>query len=331
MYNECSKFTIKEVHRSMLYPLLFNPIYKEMIWGGSRMAEYFSRDLPSDHTGESWDISCRPNEMSIIENSPLAGMAFDKAIAQNPVAFLGNRVYNTYPERGFPLLVKIIDANDDLSVQVHPDDAYALARGPESGKSEMWYIMEAPPGQSLIIGLTDDATPERLRKDPMCCLQRLPIKKGDIINIPAGLVHAITKGVMVAEIQQNSDITYRLYDYNRIQPDGNPRALHLEDGLAVADFDSRYSKKAVTGITTTRGDARITPTVTNPYFSVIKYEIDGTFSETSDPETFAIFTCVEGSCVISGVKLTCSRSVFIPAGLGSYDIKGKAILLKSFV
>ena len=315
----------------MLYPLLFYPIYKEMIWGGRRMAERFSRSLPSDHTGESWDISCRPNEMSIIENGSLKGMAFDKAIALNPAAFLGSRVYNTYKKRGFPLLVKIIDANDDLSVQVHPDDAYAMAHGLESGKSEIWYVMEAPPDQSLVIGLTDDATPERLRKDPMSCLQWLPVKKGDIIDIPAGLVHAITKGVMVAEIQQNSDITYRLYDYNRTQLNGNPRELHLEEGLAVADFDNRYSKKTVTGAAVIHGDALITHVVVNPYFAVVKYEIDGEFSEASDPETFAIFTCVEGSCTISGVELTCSRSVFIPAGLGICDIKGKAVLLKSFV
>jgi mannose-6-phosphate isomerase len=219
------------------------------------------------------------------------------------------------------LLVKIIDANDDLSVQVHPNDEYAAARGLESGKSEMWYVMEAPPGQSLIIGLADGAGPEKLRKDPMSCLHRLPIKKGDIINIPAGLVHAITKGVMVAEIQQNSDITYRLYDYGRVGLDGKPRELHFENGVAAADFNNLYPKEAVTG-------AR---TVVNAHFTVDEYVIDGSFSEKSDPETFTVFTCVEGSCSISGVELPCSRSAFIPAGLGLYDIKGKAVLLKSFV
>ena len=315
----------------MLYPLLFYPIYKEMIWGGNRMAERFGRILPSDHTGESWDISCRPNEMGVVENGPLAGLAFDKVISQNPNAFLGNRVYSSYKKKGFPLLVKIIDANDDLSVQVHPDDVYAIHHGFENGKSEMWYVMEAPPGQSLIIGLTDDATPKRLREDPMSCLYKLPVKKGDIINIPAGLVHAITKGVMIAEIQQNSDITYRLYDYNRIDLNGKPRELHLKDGLTVADFDNRYPQDTITGVTLVQENTRITRAVVNPYFAVIKYEIDGEFSETSDPETFATFTCVEGSCTISGVELNCSRSAFIPAGLGTYDIKGKAVLLKSFV
>ena len=309
----------------MLYPLLFVPIYKEMVWGGKRMSR-FGRKLPFDNTGESWDISCRPNEMGIIENGPLAGMAFDAAMAQDPEAFLGSRVYRSYAKEGFPLLVKIIDANDDLSIQVHPDDDYASAHGLERGKSEMWYVMEAPAGQSLIIGLTDDATPDKLRKDPMSCLQKLPIKKGDMIDIPAGLVHAITEGVMVAEIQQNSDITFRLYDYGRTGLDGKPRQLHIEDGIAVSDFDNRHSKAVVTS-----------NTVSNRYFTVTKCEIDGEISEVSDPETFAIFTCVEGSCVLTcaqyerALTIPCSRSVFIPAALGSYTIKGKAVLLKSSV
>jgi len=273
----------------MLYPLLFKSIYKKMVWGS-----------------ESWDISCRPNEMGVIENGSLAGIPFNEAIAKDPAAFLGSRVSKTYKEEGFPLLVKIIDAKDDLSVQVHPDDAYAKANNFEKGKSEMWYVMDAPPGQSLIIGIKGDK--EMLKKDPMSCLNRLPIKKGDIINIPAGLVHALTKDVIVAEIQQNSDVTFRLYDYNRLGLDGKPRELHIEHGLAAIDI----------------------PESPLP-FTVIKCEIDGELTEKTDPETFTIFTCVDGSCEISGVALGYGRSVFIPAGLGEYTIKGKAILLKSFV
>ena len=293
----------------MLYPMLFKPIYKEMLWGGKRMTAY-GRDLPFERTGESWDISCRPNEMSLIENGPLAGMPFDKAIAKDPAAFLGTAVHSSYERNGFPLLIKIIDANEDLSVQVHPDDAYAAAHKLESGKSEMWYIMEAAPGQSLIMGLSEGATAEKLRLDPMSCLKRLPVKKGDIINIPAGLVHAITKGLIVAEIQQNSDITFRLYDYERMGLDGKGRELHLDEGIAAVNF---------------KGGHRRLP------FTVQQYEVDGEIIESSNPEAFTIFTCVDGSCEISGVSLSCSRSAFIPAGLGSYNITGKAILLKSFV
>jgi len=272
---------------------------------------------------ESWDISCRPDEMGIIANGPLAGMPFDEAIAIDPSAFLGTRVCK---KDVFPLLVKIITANDDLSIQVHPDDAYAAAHGLESGKSEMWYILEAEPGQSLIIGLTDDAAPEKLLSDPMSCLKRLPIKPGDMINIPPGTVHAITAGVKLAEIQQNSDVTFRLYDYGRAGLDGRPRELHLEHGIAVSDFGSYKHEAGAEAIV-------------NSYFSVCKYKIDGEITESSDPGTFTVFTCVEGACTISspdsfrgpGVPLSCERSVFIPAGLGVYTISGKAVLLKSRV
>ena len=292
----------------MLYPLLFTPIYKKMIWGS-----------------ESWDISCRPDEMSIIENGPLANTAFNDAIAHNPAAFLGTRVCRLYEKKGFPLLVKIIEANDDLSVQVHPGDEYAAARGfKDSGKSEMWYIINAPEGANLIVGLTKNATPEKLLKDPMPYLKKLPVKKGDMIDIPAGLVHAITKGITLAEVQQNSDITFRLYDYGRKSPDGSMRRLHLKDGIAVTDFNGIHSTETV------KSD-----TVSNPNFTVVKQKIDGKFSEKSDTETFTIFTCVEGFCEILTdsplpcVKLSYGRSVFIPAALGPYTVAGGAILLKS--
>ena len=286
----------------MLYPILFIPIIKKMVWGS-----------------ESWDISCRfnDNEMGVVENGFLAGTPFNELIAKNPEAFLGSRAYNIYKKRGFPLLIKIIDANDDLSVQVHPDDAYAAARGLESGKSEMWYVMKAPEGGSLIAGTTDDATPEKLRANPMACLKKLPVKQGDIIDIPAGLVHAITKGIMVAEVQQNSDITFRLYDYNRLGLDGSPRELHIDDGIAVTNFELKWQS----------GQS----SVKNDHFTVLKYEVKGELKEKSDPEAFAVFTCVEGSCTINDVEVICGRSVFVPAALGQYAIIGKAVLLKSTV
>ena len=315
----------------MLYPLLFEPIYKEMVWGGSRLNKQFNRKSPYERTGESWDISCRPKEMGVIENGEFSGMAFDEFISQNPIEALGSRIYKDYEKKGFPLLVKIIDANDDLSVQVHPDDDYALAKGFECGKNEMWYVMDAPEGQSLIIGLKEGTTAEMLRHDPMSRLNYLPVKKGDIINIPAGLVHAITNGVMVAEIQQNSDVTFRIYDYKRKGLDGRERALHLEDGAAVSDFNNLHSKKTVSLHTYTEGDVKISPALKTPYFEVIKYEIDGRYKGRSNPEAFEIFTCTEGSCDICGFELMTSRSVFIPAGLGEYIISGKATLLKSFV
>jgi len=278
-----------------LYPLLFKPIIKKMVWGS-----------------ESWDITCRPfskeAEISVIENGSLAGTAFDKAIELDRIAFLGSRV--AVEATDFPLLIKIIDAKDDLSVQVHPDDAFAATktRGLESGKSELWYVLE---GESLIAGLNKDTTAEKLRTQAMDCLNRIPVKRGDIVNIPAGLVHAITAGVKVAEIQQNSDITFRLYDYERLGLDGKPRELHLDDGIAAVDFSN--------------------PSYAPPQFDVKKLCVDGELFEESDPETFFIYVCVEGSCTVNGVELATERSIFIPAALGQYTIKGKATLLKVLI
>lgn len=305
----------------MLYPLLFKEVYKKMIWGS-----------------ESWGITCRPNEMGVIENGPLAGESFAEAIRRDRTGMLGTRLAE---EDRFPLLVKIIDAQDNLSVQVHPDDAYAFgtARG-DSGKNEMWYIIKTPEDGCLIIGLKDGVTREALQAAHKAgatesCLNRLPVKQGDIVDIPSGLIHALTRGVMVAEVQQNSDITYRLYDYNRKGPDGLPRELHPKESFDVIDFDNRIPVRAVPGLPVKKGENRLTYTIANRYFAVIKYEITTPLAETSDPAAFSVFTCVEGEgCIIASgqsVPLPAGRSVFIPAGLGSYEIQGDCVLLKSFV
>ena len=275
----------------MLYPLLFVPIRKDMVWGY-----------------ESWDISCRPREMSVIENGPLAGKTFLEVIRQDPTAILGSGT------REFPLLIKIIVANDDLSIQVHPDDGYAAAHGFESGKSEMWYVLETT--GMLIIGIKDGISPEELRNDPMQSLNELAVKPGDMIDILPGLVHAMVGGTAVAEIQQNSDVTFRLYDYGRIGLDGKPRQLHVEHALAVTDFVGRIPK-------------RVCESVTTPFFSVTKLKVDGEITQSTKPESFTVYTCVEGSCAVDTVPLECRRSVFLPSGLGRHSLKGSAMLLKT--
>ena len=275
----------------MLYPLLFEPIHKKMVWGY-----------------ESWDISCRPFEMSIVENGPLAGSAFGDLIKKSPNEYLGTKTSK------FPLLVKIIVAYDDLSVQVHPDDEYAAAHGFESGKNEMWYVLETP--GKLIIGLKDGATPKKLIDNTMSCLNELHVKPGDFIDIKAGLVHAIIGGTVVAEIQQNSDVTFRLYDYERFGIDGKPRELHVEHGLAVADFAGRIPKSVCESVET-------------EFFNVTKLVVQGDVFGSTNSETFTIYTCVEGSCFVDNVELTFRRSIFLPSGLGDYCIKGNAVLLKT--
>ena len=326
---------------NMLYPLIFNPIYKEMIWGGTRLATMFGRELPSGKVGESWDISCRPQEMGVIENGPHAGLSFDAYVDMDRRGVLGTRLENC--DR-FPLLIKIIDANDVLSIQVHPDDAYATQKGgADCGKNEMWYVLAPPHDGYLLIGLRPDITREKLQKayengTVENCMARLPVKVGDIIDIPAGLVHALTPGVMVAEVQQNSDITYRLFDFNRLDAHGNPRPLHIEDAFAVTDFDNKLAKSVVTGESIKKGENELIYAINNPYFAIVKYVLAEPVAEESDERGFCIFTCVEGGAVITAGEITVevpvSRSVFVPAAMGAYSVApvgGRAVLLKSYV
>ena len=330
------------------YPLKLTPIYKEMPWGSNRLNTMFNRNLPYEKTGESWDISCRPHDMGIIENGPAAGQTFDDYIAKDKTGVLGTRLAN---HKQFPLLVKLIDANDTLSVQVHPDDNYAKKASKlpggnsqeSTGKTEMWYILTPPTSGNLIIGLKPGITAAALRAaydngTVEACLNLLPVTAGDIVNIPAGLVHALTTGAMVAEVQQNSDITYRIYDHNRVGLDGKPRDLHIEHALAVTDFEGKIPKTTVPGLTIKKGDCTLTYAIANQYFAIIKYDLPGPLTEISDPAAFSIFTCVEGEVEIvtptATVHLATGSSVFIPAGVGKYTlcpIDGYSALLKSFV
>ena len=286
-----------------LYPVLFAPIIKTMIWGQ-----------------ESWDISCRPLEMGLVENGAYAGMRFDDYLALDRVQTLGTRLADV---KRFPLLVKIIEARDVLSVQVHPDDSYAkLKQSTYSGKSEMWYILQPPTDGRLVIGLRDGVTREDLRRAYETgtvedCLHYLTVHAGDMVNIPAGLVHALTPGAVIAEVQQNSDLTYRLYDYGRVGADGNPRELHVEDALAVTDFEGRIPREAASAVHC-------------PFFSVERIvlgdapnfpPIDGA----TNAGAFSILTCVDGAVNIiytgGRVRLNTLQSVFLPAGLGAYTLE----------
>lgn len=307
----------------MVYPLLFRPIVKKMIWGSER-----------------WDITCRPQEMGVIENGCHAGETFEAYTAKNPTAVLGTKFANN--ER-FPLLVKIIDARDALSVQVHPNDDYVASES-DSGKSEMWYVLDPPSDGHLIIGLKPGITRKMLadaydNRTVEDCLNRLKVQSGDVVNIPAGLVHALTPGAVIAEVQQNSDITYRLYDYNRLDAHGQPRPLHVEDALAVSDFEGKISKSVVppTGISSEeKGVNHLTLMISDKHFTIYKYALQASLTQFSNPETFTILTCVEGDAVVECVSMTVDlpykRSVLLPAALGEYAIspkEEKAIVLKS--
>jgi mannose-6-phosphate isomerase len=314
-----------------VYPVVFQPVFKEMIWGGAGLRR-FGKAIPSEQTGESWDVTCRPNEMSVVRNGPLAGQTLGDLIRQDPVAWLGGGA-------AFPLLVKTIHANQHLSVQVHPGDAYAARHEAEPlGKAEMWYILEPPAEGFLIAGLRPGVDRERLRQALEAggaedLLGRLPVAAGDIIDIPPGLLHAITRGTILVEIQQNSDLTYRVYDYNRLGPDGNPRALHIAKALDVIDFNARpqvargLARRAAPGCAVTRY-------VQNESFVVEKYQVETLCEEQPPPGAFCLFTCVTGQGELTAanetVALRPGETVLVPAGVEGYRVTGRCGVLKSF-
>ncbi|HBG01405.1 MAG TPA: mannose-6-phosphate isomerase [Firmicutes bacterium] len=219
-----------------LYPLKFHPIYKEKIWGGRRFEHLLGRNLPPGPIGESWDVAAHANGTSVVAEGPLAGWD----LAQLAQAYGSDLV----GEEKFPLLLKLIDANQDLSVQVHPDDAYVRAHTSEVfGKTEMWYIIHSEPGAWIIWGLRPGVTKQQFAAaiqagggEILACLNKVHVTPGELYPISAGLVHALGAGVVVAEIQQNSDTTYRVYDWDRIDDQGQPRDLHVEQALDVIDF-----------------------------------------------------------------------------------------------
>ena len=326
----------------MFYPIKFEPIYKEMVWGGTRLREKYGRNIPCEYTGEAWDISCRKDDMSIINNGKWAGRRFDDLINSNREGYLGKKLVNC---AGFPLLVKIIDANKNLSIQIHPDDDYAQKNEHVIfGKTEMWYILCAPPNASLIYGLSKEVTSDKIMNAAYdgsieSMLRRFPIKANDVIEIPAGLIHALTAGIMVLEIQQNSDTTYRLYDYCKIGLDNKPRELHIAKAVDVVDIGLNLRVHKAVGIQLNNlGDGtNITRYISNKHFTIEKYTISrNEIRESTDNSRFYIFTCVEGNCVISAetanVTLSMSESVFLPAAISEYSIFAHHCeLIKSYV
>lgn len=252
----------------MVQPLFLKSQMQEKIWGGSRLQTVFNYKIPSSRTGEFWAISAHPNGPSVITNGPLAGMTLTDAYDQHRELF-GN---DSRPV--FPLLTKILDADDWLSVQVHPDDSYALRYEGELGKTECWYILEAEPGAEIIYGHTATSKEELAaafeQQDWEQLFRKVPVKAGDFFYVPSGTLHAIGPGILLLETQQSSDTTYRVYDFERLDSQGNPRALHLQQSLEVTNIGlPENSRPAVTVL----GQLTLTTLASNPFFLVQKWEI----------------------------------------------------------
>lgn len=320
-----------------LYPFKFQPILKERLWGGTKLKNILNKPSSSDITGESWELSAVKGDVSIIENGPLAGTSLQEAINHHPQALLGKSVTNRFGTE-FPILIKFIDAKQDLSIQLHPNDELAKERHNSFGKTEMWYIMQADPGAELIVGFKQDMTKENYEKHLnegklTDILNYEKVKEGDTFFINTGKVHAIGAGILLAEIQQTSDITYRVYDFNRKDKEGNLRELHTE--LAIDAID--YSYKDDFKINYTKEGNGINNMVKCPYFNTNYLNLSKDFSqELSERDSFTIFVCVHGSGSISTengeVTIQKGETVLIPACCAQIDISTNGLeLLEVYV
>lgn len=305
-------------------PMFMDPEFKETLWGGTKIMTVFSKKIPSAHTGESWEVAARENGNSKIRNGKLAGKTLAEAIEEYPVEVLG---YSVMGKRSyqFPLLVKIIDADDDLSIQVHPNDEQAVTlEGPQgSGKTEMWYVIDAEPDAQLIYGLKKNMTKEQFAEAIANGtledhVNYVPVTKGDCFFIPAGTLHAIGQGILIAEIQQNSDTTYRVYDYDRRDDNGNPRQLHIEKALEVTDLSG------------VKGDGKtdINEGVICPYFQVYRRNLRGIQEIAVSSEHFQMVMILEGSGKIDGIPFKKGDTILLPAAGETVGMEGRAVYLQ---
>ncbi|RCX21036.1 mannose-6-phosphate isomerase type 1 [Anaerobacterium chartisolvens] len=324
----------------MLYPLKFNAVFKDYIWGG-RNFQKLGKRLPEGIVAESWEISCHPDGVSTVANGSYEGLPLPGLVKKLGRKLIGCELPDSALEK-FPLLVKLIDANDKLSVQVHPEDQYAAVNeNGELGKNEMWYIISAKPGAKLIYdiapGVTKASFAKAVGKNKIeACLKYIEVFPGDFLNIPAGLVHAIGEGIVLAEIQQTSNTTYRLYDYNRTDKNGNKRTLHIEKALDVIDFDGAGRKEKYQGLSIKIAESCYkTYKIANKYFCVELYDINGTIEENADGSRFCLYVFIEGEGRIEyqgGAEyVSQGQSVLIPAFMGGYHIRGNLKALKSYV
>ncbi len=311
----------------MSEPLFLQSVMQEKIWGGTNLRDDLGYDNPSDHVGEYWAISAHPNGVSTIKNGRYAGQTLDALYAEHRELF-GNR-----QEPVFPLLTKILDANDWLSVQVHPDDAYGLEHEGELGKTECWYIIDAEPGAEIIYG-HNAKSKEELRqqiesKDWENLLTKVPVKAGDFFYVPSGTMHAIGAGIMVLETQQSSDTTYRVYDFDRKDDQGNLRELHLEKSIDVLTIGEPANSRPVT---TKVDDLKSTLLVASDFFAVYKWEISGNadFEKTADYSLLSVLDG-QGSLKVDGQDYDIAKGshFILLSDVEAWQIKGNLELIVS--
>lgn len=316
---------------NLLYPMRMQPALKVKVWGGRKLETMLDKPLPDDSPyGESWEI----HDSAVIANGALAGQTLGGAAKAHPAALLGEK---HDPAAGVPLLAKFLDAEDWLSVQVHPNDAQAKQLdGEPRGKTEAWYVIHADPGAKLVIGVhPGTSSAEMARAIRENTLERLLIYQevtaGDVLFVHANTIHALGPGILMYEIQQSSDLTYRLYDWGRVDLDGKPRALHIDKGVLVANTESLPSIRR-TGMQT---DAEEVEIASSPFFNTVLHRLRGADRSIEMGGTFHLLSCIDGAVEAraeSGEPITLSKgqSAFMPAGMGRFTLSGTGDVLRAW-
>ena len=313
---------------SIQSPVKLTPAFKDYLWGGVRLKSEFNKNCDLDRVAESWELSAHKDGQSVVADGAYKGLTLSEYVTA-----IGKDALGTASAKYdyFPLLIKLIDAKGDLSVQVHPSDAYALEHEGEYGKTEMWYVLDCDEGAALYYGFTRDVTREEyenaIKEGKLTdILNRVDVKRGDVFFIPAGTVHAIGAGILICEIQQNSNTTYRVYDYNRRDKNGNLRPLHVEKALAVSDLRKSPALPEIP-------DGADVLLAECGYFEVRRLRFDGEGAVTATAESFTALTVTEGegTLVYDGGELDFAKgdTLFVPAQETSFAVKGDCEMILS--
>ncbi|WP_282043534.1 type I phosphomannose isomerase catalytic subunit [Winogradskyella flava] len=311
--------------KDTLHPLKFQPILKDKIWGGEKLSQQLNKKSKSKQLGESWEISAVPDDVSIVLNGELKGWSLQKLLDTYTSGLLGMKNYRRFGNE-FPLLIKFIDAKEDLSIQLHPDDTLAKERHNSFGKTEMWYVMQADDDANLIVGFNQKMDAETYlkhleNKTLSEILNFDKVAEGDTYFIEAGRVHAIGAGVLLAEIQQTSDITYRVYDWDRVDTDGNERELHNDIAIDAFNFKMEDDFRVVYE----KQKNASNEIVSCPFFTTNYLELDSDLRKTNTHDSFIIYMCIDGAIEISTDATTDSVSkgetILIPASIKDFKLK----------
>ena len=306
--------------------LKLNPVFKDYIWGGNRLQKDFGFDTGFDKTAEGWMLACHKDGMNTVDGGTYDKLTLSAVLEQIGLAAAAGTHCLKFPY--FPVLIKLIDAYDNLSVQVHPDDEYARRVENEFGKTECWYVLDAAEGAELIYGFKESISKEAFRRSIedntlLEKLNRVKIKRGDLLFIEAGTVHAIGKGALIAEIQQNSNCTYRVYDYGRVGKDGKPRELHIDKAVDVSHTaPPRYGIKPLGDEENHNGYVAQKLTACD-LFTVDRYRVAEALTLSTDETSFHHLLVIDGSGSINGRAAKKGDSYFVPAGFGDYTVSGK--------